>query len=116
MVCSHSDFEPSHSVSSLRFRGLENLLAPARGRLKHRLLVSVVAAVLAWKKQDDCFSQIPDSRMMQFETVVPCGMSPGVASQPWIPVKRGITRDYTPFLLILQGMALQLQGIALPPF
>ena len=31
------------------------------------------------------------------------------------PVKRGITRDYTPFLLILQGMTLQLQGIALPP-
>ena len=28
--------------------------------------------------------------------------------------ERGITRDYTPFLLILQGMALQLQGIALP--
>ena len=26
------------------------------------------------------------------------------------------TRDYTPFLLILQGMTLQLQGIALPPF
>ena len=32
------------------------------------------------------------------------------------PAKRGITRDYTPFLLILQGMSLQLQGIALPPF
>ena len=32
------------------------------------------------------------------------------------PAKRGITRDYTPFLLILQGMALQLQGISLPPF
>ena len=30
------------------------------------------------------------------------------------PAKRGITRDYTPFLLTLQGMALQLQGIALP--
>ena len=29
---------------------------------------------------------------------------------------RGITRDYTPFLLILQGMALRLQGFALPPF
>ena len=28
---------------------------------------------------------------------------------------RGITSDYTPFLLLLQGMALQLQGIALPP-
>ena len=26
-----------------------------------------------------------------------------------------ITRDYTPFLLIIQGMALRLQGIALPP-
>ena len=32
------------------------------------------------------------------------------------PVKRGITRDYTPSLLILQGMALRLQGITLPPF
>ena len=32
------------------------------------------------------------------------------------PAKRGITRDYTPFLLILQGMTLQLQGITLPPF
>ena len=32
------------------------------------------------------------------------------------PAKRGITRDHTPFLLILQGMTLQLQGIALPPF
>ena len=31
-------------------------------------------------------------------------------------LKRGITRDYTPFLLILQGMTLQLQGITLPPF
>ena len=31
-----------------------------------------------------------------------------------LPVKRGIARDYTPFLLILQGMTLQLQGIALP--
>ena len=30
--------------------------------------------------------------------------------------KRGITRDYTPFLLILQGMTLQLQGITLLPF
>ena len=29
---------------------------------------------------------------------------------------RGITRDYMPFLLILQGMTLQLQGIALSPF
>ena len=27
-----------------------------------------------------------------------------------------ITRDYTPFLLILQGMALQLQEITLRPF
>ena len=31
-------------------------------------------------------------------------------------VKEGITRDYTSFLLILQGMTLQLQGIAIPPF
>ena len=30
--------------------------------------------------------------------------------------KRGITRDYTPFLLILQGMTLQLKGMTLPPF
>ena len=30
--------------------------------------------------------------------------------------KRGITRDYTPFLLILQGMTLPSQGITLPPF
>ena len=40
------------------------------------------------------------------------------AAAPWRstapPAKRGITRDYTPFLLILQGMTLQLQGIALP--
>ena len=28
--------------------------------------------------------------------------------------KRGITRDYTPFLLILQGMTLQLKVISLP--
>ena len=32
------------------------------------------------------------------------------------PAKRGITRDDTPFLLILQGMTLQLQGMNLPPF
>ena len=32
------------------------------------------------------------------------------------PVKEGIRRDYTPSLLIFQGMALQLQGITLPPF
>ena len=32
------------------------------------------------------------------------------------PAKRGITRDYTPFLLMLQGRTLQLQGIARPPF
>ena len=32
------------------------------------------------------------------------------------PVKRGIRKNYTPSLLILQGMTLQLQGIALPPF
>ena len=32
------------------------------------------------------------------------------------PAKRGITRDYTSFLLILQGMSLQLEGIVLPPF
>ena len=31
-------------------------------------------------------------------------------------LKRAITRDYTPFLLTLQGMTLQLQGITLPPF
>ena len=31
-------------------------LNPARGRLKHRLRRSVVPAVLAWKKQLDCFS------------------------------------------------------------
>ena len=36
--------------------------------------------------------------------------------QPPLCEERGITRDCTPFLLILQGMALQLQGIALPPF
>ena len=29
---------------------------------------------------------------------------------------RGITRDYTPFLPILQGTTLRLQGIVLPPF
>ena len=33
-----------------------------------------------------------------------------------VPAKRGITRDYTPFLLTLQGITFQLQGIALPPF
>ena len=31
------------------------------------------------------------------------------------PAKRGITGDCTPFLLVLQGMPLQLQGIALSP-
>ena len=41
---------------------------------------------------------------------------PAAAEARRHPVKRGITRDYTPFLLILQGMTLQLQGIALPPF
>ena len=30
--------------------------------------------------------------------------------------ERGNPRDYTPFLLILQGMSLQSQGISLPPF
>ena len=37
--------------------------------------------------------------------------------QQWaVAAKRGITRDYTPFLSILQGMTLPLQGITLPPF
>ena len=31
-----------------------------------------------------------------------------------IAASRGITRDCTPFLLILQGMTLQLQGMTLP--
>ena len=34
-----------------------------------------------------------------------------VGVPPVRPAKRGITRDYTPFLLTLQGMTLQLQGI-----
>ena len=39
-----------------------------------------------------------------------------VAGPPVACAGRDITRDCTPFLLTLQGMALQLQGIALPPF
>ena len=43
-----------------------------------------------------------------------CGMCHrfGTASWRTRPAKRGITRDYTPFLLMSQGMALGLQGIA----
>ena len=61
-------------------------------------------------------------------------VAPVALGAPDEPAKRGITRDYTPFpsnitrddppitrdctpfLLILQGMTLQLQGIVLPPF
>ena len=51
-------------------------------------------------------SALPDAGLMLTLTLAPAAA----------PAKRGITRDYTPFLLILQGIALQLQGFALPPF
>ena len=41
----------------------------------------------------------------------------GAASrEPVPPVTRGIKREYTPFLLVSQGITRHLQGIALPPF
>ena len=62
-------------------------LKPARARLKHMFLRSVVCAVLAWNQQLACFSQMPVSRITLPSTVVQRGKSPPVPSQPSVPVR-----------------------------
>ena len=64
-------------------------------------------------KPESVAARVPDSDVANGDALA---VAPVEGGDDLICKKRGITRDYTPFLLILQGMTLQLQGISLTPF